>query len=70
VDQLGCGVAQLGCDVAQLVERWPAIIQISARYPGEVFPSERRGNEENGERPRRIKTNDCIVLYCDYECMY
>jgi hypothetical protein len=29
-------------------------VQISARHPGEVFPSERRSNEEYGERPRRM----------------
>ncbi len=28
-----------------------------------IFPSELRRNEENGERPRRMKVDECIVLY-------
>jgi hypothetical protein len=35
----------LGCSVAQLIVLWPAVwqarVQISARHPREVFPSER-----------------------------
>jgi hypothetical protein len=36
-------------------------VQSSSRHPREIFPSERRSNKENGERPRRMKTDDCIV---------
>ncbi len=37
---------------------------MSASHPaGKVFPSERRSNVENEERPRRMKTDDCTG-YC------
>jgi hypothetical protein len=43
--QNGVQRGSVGCSVAQLVVRWPAVwqarVQIPARHPREVFPSER-----------------------------
>ena len=42
--KLGCSAALLGCSAAQLVVRWLAVrqarVQISARHPREVPPTE------------------------------
>ncbi len=54
-----------GCSVVQLVVRWPAVwqarVQIPARHPKEVFPSERNKQWRKGERPRRMNMNECTV---------
>jgi hypothetical protein len=36
-------------------------IQILARHPREVFPTERTSNEENEEMPRQMDMDECIV---------
>ncbi len=66
---LGCSVVHVGCSAAQLVLRWPASNKAGPGsnrwywYPREDFPSGRRNHEENVESPRRMKTDECIVLY-------
>ncbi len=67
----------VGCSVAQLVVRWPAVrqarVQISARHPREVFPTEHKCYEEmeRGLGEWRWTTVPIVLLYeCDSECMY
>jgi hypothetical protein len=69
-----CGVASRWCGVAQLVARRLAVrqarVRLSARHHRECFPTERTSDEEmEGERPRRLETDKCIVRMGLNECM-
>jgi hypothetical protein len=62
---IGYSVAQLGCSMAQLVVRWPAVwqarVQIPARHPREVFPSERN---KQWRKEIEASANGYEYMYC------
>ncbi len=64
-----CGVAQL---VARRLAGRQARVRFSARHHREVYPHWAQVQWGNGERPRRMAMDECMVsLYeCDSECIY